>query len=263
MSEKNINKYIERWNKARPCLVLAYTTSMFEFARFIERNGVTIHTPKVIVCSAEVLSEEVRTYIEKVMHAPVLNQYGSREVSLIACECPAKQGLHVFSLFNKVEILDSALNESAPGIMGDVVVTNLVNYSMPLIRYQIGDTAMNAVSRSCTCGRNWPLIAAITGRKSDHLCHKNGTLVHGEYFTHLFYNRPDIEQFQVIQRDYEKVEVLIVPRTSLTEHTRNDIIEKIRLVLGGECDVFFNVVDHIPRTASGKYRYTVSEVTIR
>ncbi len=260
MSETNIERYVERWNRTRPRLVLAYTSSMLEFARYIEHNNISVYTPRAIVCSAEVLTEAVRSYIEKVMRCPVLNQYGSREVSLIACECPEKQGLHVFSLFNKVEILDEQLHECGPGIMGNIVVTNLANYSMPIIRYQIGDTAVSAERHMCTCGRGWPLIGSVTGRQSDHFCTRQGTLIHGEYFTHLFYNRPDIKQFQVVQRDYEQVEVFIVPQVTITQQTHQDITDKIRLVMGDQCDVIISLVDDIARSSSGKFRYTISQV---
>jgi len=263
MSEENMSSYIARWNKARPSAVLTYTSSIFELARYLDRHKLKIHTPLAIFCTAEMLSEDVRSFVESVFHCPVLSDYGSREVSKIACECPEKQGLHVLSLFNKVEIIDQELHASKPGEMGDIIVTNLANYSMPLIRYQIGDTAIRLENEICSCGRAWPLIGPVTGRQSDHFCTKEGKLVHGEYFTHLFYDKKEIKQFQVVQRDYEEVEVVLVPRTNVSKETCEDIAEKIRFVLGEDCRVFFTEVEHVSRSASGKYRYTISEVSRR
>ena len=168
--------------------------------------------------------------------------------------------LHVYSLNNKLEILDGDLQPSNPGVSGDIYVTNLHNYSMPLIRYQIGDTAEPAANGQCKCGRCWPLIAAVKGRKTDHFHTRDGQIIHGEYFTHLFYHRPGVLRFQVIQRDYDDVEILIVPEGQVDPGDRDEITQKVRLVLGDQCRVTFTFVDHLPATASGKYRYTISHI---
>jgi phenylacetate-CoA ligase len=261
MSDSVMSQYVKRWNSFKPKMVWAYTSSIYEFAEYIKRSGSRICNPASIVCTAETLTEDVRNFVEEVLGCPVLNQYGSREVGVGACECLRKEGLHTFPLHNKIELLDQNLDHCAPGKMGGIYVTTLNNYSMPLIRYQIGDTAVVSEKEGCSCGRGWPLIAALTGRTSDHFRTKDGKLVHGEYFTHLFYNKSEIRRFRVVQHDYDDIEILIEPANKVSRETLVDIEKKTKLVLGEQCDITFSITEQIPRSPSGKYRYTISEVS--
>lgn len=260
MSTESMEKYAQLWNSFKPKMVWAYTSSIYEFARYIKSTNTGIFTPVSIICTAETLTEDVRGYVEQVFGCPVLNQYGSREVGVIACECMHKQGLHTFGMNNKIEILDSKLKTCLPGQMGQVYITTLNNYSMPLIRYCIGDTAVVSDKKQCSCGRGSPLIAAVTGRSSDHFKTRDGKLIHGEYFTHLFYDQNEIRKFRVIQHDYEDIEILAESDGEISSGIIRDLEGKIRLVMGPDCRVSFRQLDEIQPAASGKYRYTISEV---
>ena len=192
MSEKAMAGYVKKWNRFRPKLVIAYTSSIQELARYIRQSGQEVSTPATVFCAAETLAEEVRQFIEGILGCPVLNQYGSREAGTIACECSRKEGLHILELHNKVEILDSHGRPSEPGEIGDVILTTLNNYSMPLIRYEIGDTAIPASDTTCSCGRNWSLIQKVTGRQMEVFRTREGTSVPGEFFIHavgVVYNK--------------------------------------------------------------------------
>ena len=98
----------------------------------------------------------------------------------------------------KVEILDEKFKHCMVGQMGEIYFTTLHNYSMPLIRYEIGDTAIVSEKKVCSCKRGWPLIRSVTGRTSNHFKTRDGGIVHGEYFTHLFYGKDEIRKFQVM-----------------------------------------------------------------
>lgn len=260
MSTESMKSYARLWNSFKPKMVWAYTSSIFEFARYIKNTNTGIFTPASIICTAETLTEDVRGFIEQVFGCPVLNQYGSREVGVIACECTHKEGLHTFGMNNKIEILDNNLQPCNPGQMGRVYITTLNNYSMPLIRYSIGDTAVVSDKKLCSCGRTSPLIATVTGRTSDHFKTRDGRLIHGEYFTHLFYDKIEIRKFRVIQHDYEDIEILAESDGAISKRTIGDLEDRIKLAIGQNCRVSFKQLDQIPPAASGKYRYTISEV---
>ncbi len=260
MTESDMAGYVEKWNSIRPKFVWAYATSIYEFAKYIKQTGKQVWSPACIVSTAEMLSAEIRGLVEEVFGCPVVNQYGSREVGVIASECLEKDGLHVFPVNNYVEILDDNLRPCKPGDMGDVYVTNLNNYSMPMIRYRIGDTAEVAEAGECLCGRLWPKIATVTGRVSDHFRTRQGKLIHCIYITHLFYGKDDIKNYRVIQHDYEDVEVVMVAAGKVKTETIREIEEKLKLVMGEDCRVAFREVEEIPRLASGKYRFTICEL---
>jgi len=265
MTSEQMKEYIEVINKFKPIQILAYVESIFELAKFIEQNKLTVHYPKSIMTSAGTLYPYMRETIERVFQTKVFNRYGSREVGDIACECEHHQGLHVSALTHYVEIIKEDGTLAQPGELGEVVVTSLINYAMPLIRYRIGDTGVWAKNQ-CNCGRNWPVLETIAGRVTDHFVKKDGAVVHGEYFTHLLYHKEWVKKFQFVQKDYELIVLKIVlrdatknPKMYLAEDL-NSIIKDIQVVMGKDCVVEFEFLDDIPPTASGKYRYTISEV---
>ena len=227
--------------------------SALELAKFVERTESFISPPEGIIVTAGVLTNEARSFIEHELNTKVFNQYGSREVGPIACECSKQEGLHTFDFFQFIEI-DKPDSQG----YGNVVITNLRNFSMPLIRYDIGDTAKIS-GIPCSCGRQFHLIESISGRVINHFILANGTKIHGQYFIHLFYFNRWIKRFQVIQKSYDEILCKIVVE-KVMEADLDDITAKIQLVMGSDCMVTFDFVDNITPTKSGKHLYTISEI---
>ena len=258
MNENDMKRYVEMFNKFRPVNVWVYVDSIYELARFIERNNLEVYSPNSIVVTAGTLNQKVRKFVEDIFRTKVINQYGSREVGDIAVECRKQEGLHIFEDTQYIEVLDENIEPKNGGI-GEVYITNLTNFSMPLIRYKIGDTA-RITDKKCSCGRGFRLLENVTGRITDHFIRKDGTIIHGEYFTHLFYFKDWVKKFQVVQKDYDLVVCKVVLERNKNEEDMKDIEEKIKLVMGKDCKAKFEFVDEIEPTKSGKYLYTTSEV---
>lgn len=265
MTPSQMATYVTQINSFKPAQILAYVESIHELSKFIERKGLHVHSPRAIMTSAGTLYEPIRETIERVFESPVFNRYGSREAGDISCECSCHNGLHVAAPVHYVEILRPDASQARSGEAGEIVVTVLTNYAMPLIRYRIGDMGVLA-DESCPCGRSWPLLKEVIGRVSDNFLTKEGAQVYGAFFSVFFFFQDWIKKFQLIQEDYDFIRVLIVPRGSISSaaimHAKetNSITEKIRVLMGPDCKVKYEYVVEIPTTASGKYRYTVSKV---
>jgi phenylacetate-CoA ligase len=265
MTPEQMRDHVATINRLRPSFVLGYVESVYDLARAAERDGLSIAAPRAVMTSAGPLEPPVREVIERAFAAPVFNRYGSREVGDVACDCPAHTGLHVIAPYHRVELLRPDGGPCGPGEVGEVVLTLLTNRTMPLIRYRIGDTAAWA-SGTCPCGRSWPRLATVAGRVSDMFVRPDGTRIHGEYFTHLFYFLDWVHKFQVVQMSPTHVVVRIVPREGEREPATThvvaltDVVSKVRLVMGDACRVDVEFPDAIAPTASGKFRYTISHV---
>jgi phenylacetate-CoA ligase len=257
MNKDDIKRYIDKINSFKPDLVMGYAGSLFELCRYAQNENIMLHSPKILISAAETLRDEMREVIESSFGTAVNNFYGSREAPFLAAECQ-EGSMHIFSFLHLLEVLDARGRPARSGQEGKVVVTTLYNYSMPLVRYEIGDMAIQG-DEVCTCGSILPTLKKVTGRVTDHFVTKDGTLIHGEYFTHLFYFKDAIKKFQVIQEDYQQVRILAVLKNSLSEVDKRDIEHKIRLVMGN-CSIRWDVVDDIPKSPGGKYLYTKSLV---
>ena len=262
MGPEEMRAYVETINDVRPHTIWAYVESIHQLATFVERTGLDVYSPNGIVTTAGTLHEPVRETIETVFDTTVYNQYGSREVGDMACECSAQDGLHVFSHTHYIEIVDDDGYPVPPGKSGHIVVTNLVNRSMPLLRYRIGDVGVAASGR-CDCGRPFLRLESVTGRVTDHFVSVEDELVHGEYFTHLLFEKPWVRKFQVRQETRESVVIRIVPNgtDAVPSEEFDELVEGVHAVMGESVDVEVDLVESIPAQHSGKFRYTISDVT--
>jgi phenylacetate-CoA ligase len=215
-----------------------------------------------VIVTSETLHGFMRHTIESTLHCRVFNRYGSREVGDIAGECDAHDGLHVFPWANYVEIVDEAGESVAPGVDGEVVVTCLTNFAMPLIRYKIGDRAALAPEGPCACGRGGQRLLRVLGHSGETFKSSDGALVDGGYLTGMMYLREWVERFQVVQHRYDDLEFKIIPRSGErpAQAELDDITGKVRRAMGERCAVRFSFVEDIAPLPSGKFTYTISHV---
>jgi phenylacetate-CoA ligase len=258
LSEAAVGRFASSLARARPDVIVAYTSAIYTLARMLEARGMTPFSPASIVVGAEQLHDFQRTTIERVFRAPVYETYGSREFMLIGAECEAHAGLHLTAEHLIVEILD---DEGAPvpaGTEGDVVITDLTNTGMPFIRYRNGDRAI-AATGACPCGRHLPRLARVTGRRLDVLTTPDGQQLPGEFFPHILKEFAAVQRFQVEQDDPEFVTVrLVAPEWSSDDSDR--LRREVAAVAGGALEVRIDRVEDSPLTGAGKLKVVVNRL---
>jgi len=259
-----MKNYIETINKTGTKFILAYVNNIYELAHFAEEHNLKTRPLKSIMTSAEVLFPYMREAIERVFQCQVFNRYGSREVGDIASECTDHKGLHVSSYTHYVEILKEDGTLCKDGEQGEVVITLLTNYTMPLIRYKIGDVAVKT-DETCICGRGFPLIKDITGRTIDLFVSKKGELIDSRsIFSPFFRLHNYVKKFMMIQESIDKVNISLVIDESFKEKFKTDIYElenQIREFMGRDTIIEINLVDEILPVSSDKHRFFISKVT--
>ncbi|HZO89651.1 MAG TPA: hypothetical protein VFB38_15085 [Chthonomonadaceae bacterium] len=264
MEAAQMRAYLDALNRKPPKMIVAYAQAIYELARFAQAEGLRVAPQNAITASAGTLHPFMRETIETVFQARIFNRYGCREVGNIASEIPGVQGLWVAPWNNYVEIVDDEGCPVPPGVEGNILVTSLTNYAMPLLRYRIGDCGALAPGESpARTGRQ--VLQKVTGRMTDNFRTRTGRVIPGEYFTHLLgvvlNGKGAIKRFQLTQRDYDRIEVKIVRDERIPDGVNTaEVIEKVALVMEKPCAVTVDFVEDIPSTASGKYRFTISEV---
>ncbi len=248
LTQDQCKEYVQKINKKKPFFIRGYAQSLYYLARYVCELEIKVHSPRYIVSAAEKLYPFMKSTIEDAFSCPVYDYYGSRELGALAGEC-GKGKLHIFSFNNFVEIVDDKDNPVKPGQEGRVIVTNLHNFSMPLIRYELGDTAV--LGHPCSCGNNLPTLEQVTGRITEHFKTSNGSLVSGLFFACMCHD-DWMEHFQVIQKDLNDVEILYKPKRQPSEDDLKVIVEKIKTVMGNDCLVNWTEVNEIPLSPQGK-----------
>ncbi len=263
MSEDKLPLFAQKLEGFQGGFIRGYPTAIYLLARFIEREGKRKIRPKAIMTSGEKLYDFQRDLYSKVFECEAFSFYRSNEVNAIACECSEHSGHHISAENVIVEIVDDEDKPVPEGKEGRILVTNLHSYAMPFIRYEIGDMGVSS-DRTCSCGRGLPLLAAINGRITDIIYTRSGKCIPGVALPLNFFASLGIEQFQVVQDDYDKVTVRIVlgrerPRDHVDRLTR-EIVFQYRSALGDGMDIEVEQVDQIVPTQSGKRRVVISNV---
>jgi phenylacetate-CoA ligase len=257
LSDASLRRYLEEMRRFQPELLVSYPSVLEEMARAGQRLGVGIPHPRAIIVSAETLYPYQRELFQEAFGVQVFNRYGSREVGDIAQECEAHHGLHINSDRIVVEVVRPDLTPCDIGESGDILVTDLDNYGMPLIRYAIGDRATLAPGRSCACGRNLPMLESVEGRSLDVVRFPNGSGVGGTYWTILLRAKSGIRQFQVVQEDTEHVLVKYVAEAALSKELIDFVQQDVARRAGPNLQLRFEKVENIPAGAGGKRRRVV------
>ena len=263
ISEKDMYEYVKRINNIKPRLLLAFPNSIDELARFIQEHHLSIYSPPAIMTSGGLLYPEVKARIKEVFQVPLFNRYGSREVGDIACNCEKNQGLHIIPNIHYIEILDNRDKEVKAGEAGEIVITSLTNYSMPLIRYKIEDRGILS-KKECSCGRGFPLLEKVEGRVRSMFRNKQGDLIESGVFIRLFYFRDNIKQFQVIQESLDQITINLVLKDKKkikdVEKDFREINEVIKPIMGIDTKIKYNILNEIKSSPSGKYMYIFSKI---
>jgi phenylacetate-CoA ligase len=259
LSEERMANFARHLNTWQPGFINGYASALEMFSNFVLSHPEWQIRPRAISSSAETLTERQRALIERAFDAPVYNFYGSREVNNLAAECAAQRGLHTNMLTRYIEIVDERGNPTLPGVPGRILVTDLSNAGMPFIRYENGDIGSWA-EEPCSCGRPFRLLQKIWGRSSDFIITPSGKSIHGEFFTHLFYSLPEVQNFQVKQNSIDDVQVMIVLQSAERKIDSEKLRKQMQEALGPGVRCEIHTVNKIEGSASGKHRFTISTV---
>lgn len=255
-TEARLENFVAYLRRARPPLLFGHAHSVYRLAEYVDSlKGPPIRFRSVIT-TAMTLSPGERARIEEVFASPVFNRYGCEELSIIASECDQHSGLHVFAEGVFLEYLDPP----APGLPHPLVVTDLLNHAMPLIRYEIGDLAIPA-DKPCPCGRGLPLLSEVSGRTADFLYTPEGKPVFGISILDTFViHIPGIRQAQIVQDRLNHIRIRLVRDAGFNDDTLTRLGQAVVEIFGPGMKWDAEFVDSIGTTAAGKYRFSICEI---
>lgn len=265
--EENVRKLDE----FQPNYITAYVHVLEQLAR-AAKNGETNLAKngqlELVVAISEPLPPETQEYIEKHLGVPVANHYAMGECPQLSLGCPKGHGAHINNDMAILENVDSSYQPVPEGTPGSkVLMTNLMNFTQPIIRYEIDDV-ITMTSAPCPCGNRLPRVNTIAGRANDQfwVTNKNGdTLEMSNFvFKDAFLLLFDLAEYQVTQTGQNQFQVLVemVPQSTLSveriQQAIDDVLEHEGVKLKLQCDI--QIVTTIPYDAkSGKLRRFINK----
>jgi phenylacetate-CoA ligase len=252
---EHIEAFLKKIRKYKPPVLMGHAHSIFRLAEYVRDNNVGDISFKGIITTAMVLSDSERANIENVFHSPVFNRYGCEELSIIASECEAHDGMHIFAEGLYVELLDE--NKNTPG---KLIITDLVNRAMPMIRYEIGDYAVGAKG-DCLCGRSLPCLQEVSGRVADFLYTPEKKPVFGISILDTFIiHIPGFKQVQIVQKLYDLLDFYIVRDKNYSEDSLGILKKNVAEIFGPNMRYETHFVEKIKQTERGKFRFSICNI---
>lgn len=253
-----MERWIRRWGTLNARVALGYASTIARFAEYIAATGRRVSPLRGVFTTAEKLYPQQREVISRVFDCRVYDCYGSSEVQNIAAEC-AQGRMHVNADYVVLEVDRSSASRAMPA---PFLLTSLLNYSMPFIRYRNEDCG-ELVEGSCDCGSGFPLMRLDIARVSDNFIFPQGRVVHGEFFTHLMYGSEGIANFQFHQTATDAITLWVVPDGADASARQQAIcaaVEQIEALSQSTVKVSVREVEAIPLSSAGKHRFTRSDV---
>ena len=253
-SEAQLHDWAKSIRSYRPILLQGYASILAELSRYIIANNIQMpNTILGIYSTAEMLYDGQRKLMEQAFRCKVFNQYGSREIPNIACEC-RHGNQHIFT--DMVYLESQHINQE-----DRLIITSLTNKIMPFIRYDIGDSG-KLKGGDCACGSPFPMMEMGLCRSNDLIKTRNGKSIHPSYFNRLLYGQTYIRQYQYVQSELDKITLNIVSPIKLQIETINSLKERVRRDIDENMVLEINYVDEIRRSISGKHRFVISNLKI-
>jgi phenylacetate-CoA ligase len=257
--EESVRAFTMKVLRFKPKVFQAYANSMVLFAKYVKENNIKGIQPKGVITSAEMLQNHDRSLIEETFECKVFNRYGCREFGTIATECSEHEGMHINAEGIFVEFINQN-RESAEEGLGEIIITDLLNYGMPLIRYQIGDVG-KPLYKSCECGRGLPLLGGINGRTTDFIITPKGKMLSGiPIATYVITNISGIQQIQFIQEQRDKLKIRVKKGATFNQNSIETLKRKLFQFMDEEISVDIEYTEQIPPEASGKIRFCKSSI---
>ncbi len=239
-----------------PDYLISFATNIQALARRSRELGLHLPRLREVRTYGEMLRPDARADVREIWGVEIVDSYSSEELGYIALQCPECESYHVQAENLIVEVLDESGEPCRPGETGQIVVSTLHNFAMPLLRYANGDYA--EVGAPCRCGRGLPRLSRIVGRQRNMVVRPDGVRHWPSFPSEKWRDVAPIVQIQLVQDAIDHIEARLVLRRALAGDEGARLIAVLQDCLDYPFNITLSQVDDIPRSAGNKYEDFVS-----
>jgi phenylacetate-CoA ligase len=254
ISESTVYDYVSGIKNNKVEYMVGYALSNYFLADLIVKNKINVSQLKAVLTSSEKLTDEMRGVFKKAYGCKTYDSDSGVEACGLISE--NSEGDFLWSPDTGIaEVID---NEGNIALDGELISTGLLNFDQPLIRYRISDNIKISKSQLTKSGSGMLKVDEVYGRLEDAIITKDGRKIISLY--RLFLDIPHLKLAQVIQYTFVEFEINIVVDNSFDLNQKDNIKKRFYERIGDNINLKINMVSNIPKTASGKYRLTISKL---
>jgi len=263
LSVKSIPEFVEKIKKYKPLFLKGTPSTLYIFSLLVEKSGYSDISFKAVFTTGEKIISQQRQAIERVFNCKVLDSYGHMERTIAISQCPFGS-YHINSDYGILEVEKNDEFVDVEGkTVGEAIGTSLYNFSMPLIRYKIGDLLeISTDVLRCRCGRCLPLVKDIFGRIQDVILTPDG-----RYLTNIFVIFNLIEgilAYKIYQKSKKELLVKIAKSATAQEKViAEKIIGYFKKIIGEDVDIKIEFSPLESFSVQGKYKIVESSIEIK
>lgn len=261
LSETQLKSLAKKLDGTKKYYLSGYASSLNVIAEYILKSNYKVQL-KSVISLGDKLFPHYRKNVEKAFNCKVYDTYGSNEGLMIAAQKDLDY-LYILSPHVFIEIVDENNSPVKDGEIGSILVTRLDGFSMPLIRYKLGDLGVLLPKEKYPKKREfqYPLLQQIVGRETDVVFLPSGKKLIVHSFTGIFEFIPEIKQFKVIQEEIDKITIEYIKdsgfKTEILERITSELQKHIQ---DNSFKIIYNEVDFIAPTKSGKPQIVESKL---
>lgn len=244
---KPLGNYIKELNLLQPDVISGYPSAMKMLINYQQKERLDIK-PDTVICGGEPLSKEATEKIEKHWETTPKNYYGTSESILMGIG-EGNQEMYIFDDLVKLELVEDG-----------ILLTNLYNYTEPLIRYKIDDLVITSDKKE----KKWPFttIKSVSGREEDLLWlrNKEGELDFVHPIVFVEFHVKGLKKFQIIKKNEVNIQVKTVKTEDISVSSlKEKMTEKLSTMLNKKnmdnVNIRIRLVQNIENDSqSGKFR---------
>lgn len=243
--------------REQPEYLLCYASNLRALLEYGRSTQQRLNCIKTALSFGESAPTDLGESLREQWGANLLDAYSSGEFGTLAISCPDTPHLHVQDEAVYLEVLRDDGSPAAPGEIGRIVVTDLHNLAMPLIRFELGDYA--EVGTQCACGRGLGVLKRVLGRVRNMAVDPNGRRFWPSFPAKLWVEFPVVRQLRLVQRTDARIEVRYRADREMTAQEKSGLNNALAASMRYGFDFHFVRVEKIERGSSGKFEDFIVE----
>lgn len=252
--------YVEDLIKFRPQYLVGFPSTILEIAKYGLNNEYDFpeKTVKAVFPTAESITNEMRSVIEKFFKTKLYDQYASSEGAPFIFECK-KGNLHLELRSGVFEVLDE---NDQPTRSGRLVLTSFTTEGTPLIRYDIGDSiTLEDPNKICDCGNNNPMVLEIHGRIDDYVYSPENGKINIINIANSIKDTEGVVRFQIVQNFLNQLDLnIVIDSSTYFPKVEAKLLQNWRDRVGEDMKLILHYVNDIPVEKSGKFRIVKNNI---
>jgi phenylacetate-CoA ligase len=245
---------VDKWKSI--AVLKSMPSDLANLAWLIKSEGLHFPPVRTMFTDSEKLDDATRAFIESVFKTKAIDFYATTEVGVIAFQ--TKDSLGKYHVNDDAVFVETKANNQLDGGDEDLIVTGLLNFTTPIIRYQIGDV-VTAGNRQPIAAIPFSTIEQIHGKYLDFIVRHDGKVISSHAVKQNLTHLKGIRRFQVIQRVQSSLQIYITPDAQWSDEVSSEIMRLFRRDFGEEMNIEIVLDDNLIQKSSDYKKFKVVE----